>query len=79
MMRTIWKRPERSASLPASVISKAFMSGASLKGTVSLGICMTHQAEGHNPKSSRNFKSHCCWSAFGTCATAKDGAAICTR
>ena len=31
--RTILKRPDRSASLPASVISRAFMSGASLKGT----------------------------------------------
>lgn len=36
---TILYLPLRSASLPASVISYAFMSGSWLKGTLSLGIC----------------------------------------
>ena len=38
LMRTMSYFPDRSASLPAAVISRAFMSGAWLKGTWSLGI-----------------------------------------
>lgn len=39
--------PDRNASLPASQISRAFISGASLKGTVSEGICGQHRRRGH--------------------------------
>lgn len=43
---TILYLPLRSASLPASVISNAFMSGSWLKGTLSLGICYGRRRRG---------------------------------
>jgi hypothetical protein len=55
---TIWYLPLRSASLPASVISNAFMSGSWLKGTLSLGICTSRQQQhtyaGYASQASKN-------------------------
>lgn len=51
LMRTIWNFPESSASLPASQISRAFMSGFLLNTTLSDGICTRHahcQLFGHS-------------------------------